>query len=378
MMDICATCAFGTEGVLKKEITALGYEVSQSKDGLVGIKGDVTDAFRLNLELRSANRVLILAGSFKAVSFDELFDSVSAIAWEEYIPKDGRFNVEKITSSRSALFSKSDCQRIIKKAVVERLKKALNVKTLPETGKNYPIYVQIKNDIVDVFLNTSGDGLNKRGYRLSKGEAPLMETLAAAMVLLSGYDGKTEMTDFMCGSGTIAIEAALIATGTPPGINRSFAMEEWYPRLRTEFSRAREEAKSRIHPAEGRILASDIDPDQIRNARQNAARAGVENVIAFQKMDFREFKSRKLKGIIITNPPYGERIGKGKETEVLYRDLGKLYDTLPGWSLWAISANPEFQRCFGRKADRNRKLYNGNMLSYLYTYYGKKTEEKEN
>ncbi|MBQ1465393.1 MAG: class I SAM-dependent RNA methyltransferase [Eubacteriaceae bacterium] len=373
-MKIFATCAFGTESVLKREMTDLGYDIVSSRDGLLGISGGASDALRLNLSLRSANRVLIGMGSFPAKSFDELFDAVYAIAWEEMIPPDGRFNVEKITSVSSALFSKSDCQRIIKKAAAERLKKAHRKSVLPESGANYPIYVQIKKDIVDIYLNSSGEGLNRRGYRLNKGEAPLMETLAAAMVLLSGRRADEDMADIFCGSGTIAIEAAMIATDTPPGINRSFAMEEWFPDERKSFASLREELRCRIHPpGSGRILASDIDGSQIANAIKNAERAGVKEHIAFQKMDFRSFSSSRSRGIIITNPPYGERIMDRKETEGLYRDMGKLMERLPGWMMEVICANPDFQRCFGRKADRNRKLYNGNMLSYLYTYRPERT-----
>ena len=372
-MRIFATCAFGTESVLKREVTDLGYGIVSSRDGLVEISGSPSDAFMLNLSLRSANRVLVGMGSFPAKSFDELFEAVYSLPWEEMIPPDGRFNVEKITSVSSALFSKSDCQRIIKKAVVERLKKAHRRSVLPESGANYPIYVQIRKDNADIYLNSSGEGLNRRGYRLNKGEAPLMETLAASMVLLSGRRQEEDLADIFCGSGTIAIEAAMIATGTPPGISRSFAMEEWFPDERKSFAALREELRGRIHPpGSGRILASDIDGAQIANALKNAERAGVKEHIAFQKMDFRSFSSSRNKGIIITNPPYGERIMDRKETEGIYRDMGKLMERLPGWMLEVICANPDFQRSFGRKADRNRKLYNGNMLSYLYTYRPKK------
>lgn len=369
MMRIFATCAFGTESVLKREMTSLGYGVVSSGDGLISTEGTVTDALRLNICLRSANRVLVGVGSFPARSFDELFDATGSLPWEEFIPPDGRFNVEKITSVGSALFSKSDCQRIIKKAAAERLKQAHRKNVLPESGSNYPIFVQIKNDTVSIYLNSSGEGLNRRGYRLNKGQAPLMETLASSLVMLSGWRGGIDLADVFCGSGTIAIEAAMIATGTPPGINRSFAMDEWFPGEKDNFSSLREELRGMIHPpAEGRILASDIDGTQISNARANALRAGVEKYISFQKMDFRQFASSRDKGIIVTNPPYGERLGDRKETQKLYEGLGELMERLDGWSLNVICANPDFQRYFGRKADRNRKLYNGNMLSYLYTY----------
>ncbi|MBO4359838.1 MAG: class I SAM-dependent RNA methyltransferase, partial [Eubacteriaceae bacterium] len=229
MRDLFATCAFGTESVLRRELTNLGYPIVSSRDGLLQTRGEAEDALKLNISLRSANRLLMGVGEFTARSFDELFDATYCLPWEKFIPPEGRFNVEKITSVGSKLFSKSDCQRIIKKAAAEKLMKAHRVSVLPETGANYPIYVQIRNDAVNIFLNTSGDGLNRRGYRLNRGKAPLIETLAASIVMLSGWRGGIDLADPFCGSGTIAIEAAMIATDTPPGIGRSFAMEEWFP-----------------------------------------------------------------------------------------------------------------------------------------------------
>lgn len=375
MYNICATCAFGLESILKKEILNLGYEINLSQNGLVGIQGDFDDAFKLNLYLRSANRVLLSVGEFKAESFDELFDSIYAMDWKKILPKNAKFNAEKITSVNSKLFSKTDCQRIIKKAIVEKMKKQYKTDKLTETGASYPLFVQIKHDLVSVYLNTSGEGLNKRGYRLNKGKAPMNETLAGGIVLLSGYNGNCEFADFMCGSGTIAIEAAMIAANIPAGFNRKFQMEEWNVANSKIYDIIREEAKSNIHEPENRILASDIDFSQIKNAKENAQRAGVGKYIAFQKMDFREFKSKKYGGIIVCNPPYGERIGDKKETEKLYADMRKVFDTLNSWNMHVICANPEFQRNYGKKADKNRKLYNGNMLSYLYSY--KNTFKKE-
>ncbi len=369
---LCAVCAFGTESVLKKEISRLGYEIQSSENGAVKIKGSIADAYNLNLHLRTATRVLIEIAEFKAESFDELFDGVYATDWELFLPINARFNVEKITTARSKLFSKSDCQRIIKKACAEKLKKAYKTSILTESGENYPLFVNIKNNIVSVYLNTSGDGLHKRGYRLNKGNAPLTETLAAAIVLLSGYTGQCEIADFMCGSGTIPIEAAMIASNTPAGINRSFLLESWENAPIKEFEQLKEKALRGIKAPEHRILASDISYSQIKNAAANAQRAKVSDFIAFQKMDMNEFSSSKFGGTIICNPPYGERLGEKKASEELYAQMRNVFERLNGWQLHVICANPEFQRCFGRKADKNRKLYNGNMLSYLYSYYSEK------
>ena len=376
MFIICAVCAFGTESILKKEIQRLGYEIHSSENGSVKIKGSISDAYNLNLHLRTATRVLIEVCEFKAETFDELFEGIYAAEWGDFLPVNAVFNVEKITTVRSKLFSKSDCQRVIKKACAEKLKKAYHAGTLRESGANYPVFASIKNNIARIYLNTSGDGLHKRGYRLNKGKAPLAETMAAAIVLLSGYTGQRELADFMCGSGTVPIEAALIASNIPAGINRAFLMESWQDAPLSEFTKLKEAALSRIKTPEYRILASDIDYSQIKNAEANAERAGVRDLIAFQKMDMNEFSSSKHAGMIICNPPYGERLGEKKASEELYAQMRKVFDRLNGWQLHVICANPEFQRCFGKKADKNRKLYNGNMLSYLYSYYPEKTAKE--
>ncbi len=376
MFTLCAVCAFGTESVLKKEISRLGYEILSSENGSVKIKGSITDTYNLNLHLRTATRVLLEVAEFKAESFDELFDGIYAADWQYFLPVNAKFNVEKITTVRSKLFSKSDCQRIIKKACAEKMKKAYKTSTLTESGANYPIFVNLKNNIVSVYLNTSGDGLHKRGYRLNKGNAPLTETLAASIVLLSGYIGQCEMADFMCGSGTIPIEAAMIASDTPAGINRSFLLENWENAPLKEFALIKEKALAGIKAPEHRILASDISYSQIKNAEANAQRAGVADFIAFQKMDMNEFSSSKFGGTIICNPPYGERLGEKKASEELYAQMRRVFDRLHSWQLHVICANPEFQRCFGKKADKNRKLYNGNMLSYLYSYYPEKNKKE--
>ncbi len=371
---ITATCTFGLESILKREIIKLGYEIEQSADGAVSIRGGINDVYKLNLWLRTANRVLIHIADFPANTFDELFDHVKEIPWENYLKSDSKFDVSKINCVKSKLFSKSDCQSIIKKAMIERLKKKFKVERMPESGPNFPLFVNIKNDVAHLFLNTSGESLHRRGYRLQAGEAPLKETLAAGIIRLIGYEGgMQQFADIMCGSGTFVIEAAMIAANMPPGLNRSFAFEEWGWMKAEDKERILAEAKENIRQPEVRLLGSDIDGGVLKLARENAIRAGVEEFVSFQKLDFREFKSKKHFGAMIVNPPYGERIGADKETQKIYEDLRKVYDDLVGWKLFVLSGNDDFQRYFGKKADKNRKLFNGNMQTYLYQYFPEKS-----
>ncbi|MBE6038011.1 MAG: class I SAM-dependent RNA methyltransferase [Anaerofustis stercorihominis] len=365
---ITARCSFGLESMLKKEILRLGYEIAGSAEGFVSVMGDMNDVYRLNLNLRTATRVLIELAEFEARSFDELFDNVNAIDFSAFLPKNARFGVEKITSVKSELFSKSDCQRIIKKAAVESMKRSYKTDKIPESGSNYPIYAYIRNNIAKICLNTSGESLHKRGYRTSQGKAPLKEDLAAGLVLLSGYYGKEPLCDIMCGSGTILIEGAMIASNTPPGLNRHFGFEQWDMYNKRAFEEVKEEGISKIRPVQNQILGNDIDGNVLKKARENAKRAGVENMVHFQKMDMRDFSSKKKGGIIITNPPYAERIGERKQTEKLYKDMRKVYESLDDWRMYVLCANEDFTRCYGKKADKNRKLFNGNMMSYVYMY----------
>ncbi|MBR6800272.1 MAG: class I SAM-dependent RNA methyltransferase [Eubacteriaceae bacterium] len=365
---ITARCTFGLEGILKKEIMRLGYEIAKSAEGFVSIYGDMNDVYNLNLNLRTATRVLIELSEFEARSFDELFDNVAEIRFKDFLPKDARFDVEKISSVKSELFSKSDCQRIIKKAAVESMKRDHKISRLTESGANYPIYAYIKNDTAKICLNTSGDSLHRRGYRLEQGKAPLKEDLAAGLVLLSGYYGREVLADIMCGSGTILIEGAMIAANIPAGINRNFGFEKWKTFDKDQYSLVREESISRIRPVENPILGSDIDGNVLKKARENAKRAGVGDMVHFQKMDMREFRSKKKGGIIITNPPYAERIGERKITEKLYKDLRPVFEALDGWRMYVLSGNEDFTRLYGKKPDKNRKLFNGNMMSYVYMY----------
>ncbi len=365
---ITARCTFGLEGVLKKEIMRLGYEIAKSAEGFVSVYGDISDVYRLNISLRTATRVLIELSEFEARSFDELFDNVNAIHFSDILPKNAKFDVEKISSVKSTLFSKSDCQRIIKKAAVESMKRDHKTSKLPESGESYPIYAYIRNDIAKICLNTSGESLHKRGYRTSQGKAPLKEDLAAGLVLLSGYYGKEVLADIMCGSGTILIEGAMIASDMAPGLNRSFGFEKWHNFDKNAYEEVRTEALDRIRPVENPILGNDIDGNVLKKARENAHRAGVGEMVNFQKMDMREFRSKKKGGIIITNPPYAERIGERKVVEKLYKDMRPVFENLDSWRMYVLSGNEDFVRLYGKKPDKNRKLFNGNMMSYVYMY----------
>lgn len=367
---LCAICTFGLESVLKNEIINLGFEIVNTSDGKVYFKADNCGIAKANLYLRTADRVLLFIGEFTADSFDMLFDNTFELEWEKYIPPYGKFDIYKISSVKSNLASKSDCQAVVKKAIVQRLKKMHSVSLLPENGAEFPVYVSIKNDIVQMFINTSGQGLNKRGYRAIGNEAPLKETLAAAMVLLSDYSAEKTLADVMCGSGTILIEAAMIMKNMAPGIARSFVCEKWSENLREHFIYAREEAKKNVTDAQVRILGSDIDYFSIKQARQNAEAAGVGECISFQKLDLKDFSSKKKCGVIITNAPYGMRTG-GHDVIKTYKDLGNLYRNLNEWSAFILCGHENFEKAFGQKSSKNRKLYNGGIKTYLYSYFPK-------
>ncbi|MCL1914963.1 MAG: class I SAM-dependent RNA methyltransferase [Eubacteriaceae bacterium] len=369
MLVISATCAFGLESILKSEIISLGYEITASGDGFASIHGGVYDAYKLNIWLRTANRVLIEVAEGATEDFDSLFDLARKTPWKDFLPSDAKFNVSRISLGKSAIHSKSDSQRIIKKAMVDSLKEGYNIASLDESGPEYNIIVHIVKDYCKLAIDTSHSSLHKRGYRLQAGQAPLKETLAAGIVSLSKFSGNCEFVDFMCGSGTIAIEAALAAKGMAPGANRRFAIDNWGILSSSQKADALEsDVKKKL---EYRILASDIDPRMVKLARENAARAGVEDDIMFQKLDFRDFKSRKKYGIVATNPPYGERISDGTSLRELYTKMGNVCSGLDGWSFFVLCSNPEFANCFSaKKPDRTRKLFNGDMACALYQYYG--------
>ncbi|MFL0269590.1 THUMP domain-containing class I SAM-dependent RNA methyltransferase [Candidatus Clostridium radicumherbarum] len=373
--DLIATSTFGLEAVVAKELKLLGYEDLISENGKVSFKGDEYDIAICNTWLRTADRVLIKMAEFKAESFEELFQGTLRVPWGELIPKNGKMHVVG-KSIKSVLHSVPDCQSIVKKAVVEAMKKEYNIDYFEEDGPVYKIEIALLKDIATLTIDTTGSGLHKRGYRELAGEAPLKETLAAALVLLSSWEPSRVLADPFCGSGTIPIEAALIGKNIAPGLNRSFVCETWPTMDKSIWEEIRSYAKSKINKESFQILASDVNGRLLKTARENALKAGVSEYIAFQKRDAREFSSQKKYGFIISNPPYGERLGDKVEVEELYKAMGELYRNLDSWSFFVITSNLKFQELFGKKADKNRKLYNGRLLCYYYQYINNPTKNK--
>ena len=365
---LCVPCLLGLEGPIGDELKRLDMSGVRSENGRVYFDGDIRDIVSANVNLRIGERVLIEVGRFEARTFDELFEGTKALPWADFIPKDGAFPV-KGYSLNSTLFSVSDCQKIIKKAVVEKLKLAYHNEWFPETGALYQIQFSIMKDVVSVCIDTSGEGLHKRGYRPAHNVAPLKETMAAAMVKLSRYRGKEDFCDPFCGSGTIPIEAALIARNIAPGLKRTFTCESWPSVPESISSEVRDEAVSREYHGEYRITGSDIDPSAIKIAEENAKRAGVADIINFEVADATAFDRKTENGIIVTNPPYGERIMEKEEAERLYRGFGKAYLSSENWKLYLLSSHTEFERTFGKNADKKRKLYNGMIKCDLFMYY---------
>jgi len=370
IVNLIATVAFGIESVVKDEIKKLGYEVTEVENGKIRYAGPLEAIPRSNLWLRCADRVLLEIGRFKAETFDELFEKTKALPWENWIPVDGEFPAAKITSVKSTLFSKSDGQRIVKKAVVERLKSKYHVEWFDENGGKYPIHIQILKDEVTLSIDTSGSGLNKRGYRQYGNEAPLKETISAALVYLSRWRPDRVFLDPLCGSGTIVIEAALIGKNIAPGLKRDFVSETWDAIPAELWEQARQEAKDAINDKEFLLLGSDCDADALKQARTNAELAGVADLVAFQKLAVQSISTKKKYGVIITNPPYGERIGEEKEIQRLYRDMGKVFRSLEDWSYFIITGYEKFEKFFGEASTKNRKLYNGDIKTHYYQYYG--------
>jgi len=365
---LCAPCLFGVEGLCADELKRLSMSDVRAENGRVMWSGQITDIARANINLRTGERVLIVAGTTDANSFDELFEGTRAIAWEKYIPEDGAFPV-KGHSLNSKLHSIPDCQRIIKKAIVERLKTRHNAGLLNESGAKYQIQFAIMNDVATLYIDTSGAGLHKRGYRPAGNAAPLRETLAAAIVKLSRYRGRGPVCDPFCGSGTIPIEAALTAVNRAPGINRGFSAQKWSWIDKKVWDDAIEEARSNEFNGNYDILGGDIDPKSIKVAEENAKRAGVSSHIRFEKSDAAEFSRTDPGGTIITNPPYGERIMTHGEAEALYRKFGAAVKTLDSWKMYILSSHTEFERSFGKTAVKKRKLYNGMIKCDLYMYF---------
>lgn len=375
-MELITPCHFGLESVMKREINDLGYEIKEVTDGKVTFLGDPEAICRSNIFLRTTERVLLKVGEFKAQSFEELFEGTKSIPWEKYIPQNGKFWVTKATSIKSKLFSTSDIQSIMKKAMVGRMSEHYGMKIFPEDGASYPVRVSLLKDIVTVTIDTSGESLHKRGYRLLSGRAPITETLAAALIMLTPWKKDRILVDPFCGSGTIPIEAAMIGAKIAPGLDRDFTAMEWDNLIPKKlWYEAVDEADDIKEPEEllnMDIQGYDIDPEMIKIARENSKRAGTENMIHFQQRDVKDFSHRKKYGFIITNPPYGERISEKSELPELYRQMGEVFFKQDTWSEFIITAYEDAERCLGKKASKNRKIYNGMMKTYFYQYMGPK------
>jgi len=373
-LEYIVPCHFGLEAVLKREIADLGLEITGVEDGRVTFAGDRQALCRANIFLRSAQRVLIKVGSFHAETFEELFQGTKALPWEAFIPKDGRFWVAKAASVKSSLFSPSDIQSVMKKAMVERMKSVYHTEWFAESGADYPVRVFIRKDEVTVGLDTTGESLHKRGYRKLKAKAPIAENLAAALLLLTPWRGDRILLDPFCGSGTIPIEAAMMAAHMAPGKNRNFTAEGWehvFPG--SLWQNTRQEAQAMETPeVETQIQGYDIDDEMVSIARANARLAGVEHLVHFQRRDVSQLSHAKKYGFILTNPPYGERLEEKENLKALYRTLGERYQALDSWSMYVITAYEQAESAIGKKADRNRKLYNGMIKTYFYQYMGPK------
>ena len=372
--ELIAPCHFGLEAVMKREILDLGYEVSQVEDGRVTFIGDAEAVCRANIFLRTTERILLKVGSFKAETFEELFQGTRVIPWEQYIPRDGKFWVAKASSIKSRLFSPSDIQSIMKKAMVERMKGAYGITWFPEDGASYPLRVFLYKDVVTVAMDTSGDSLHKRGYRTLTSKAPITETLAAALLMLTPWKPDRILVDPFCGSGTFPIEAAMMAANMAPGMNREFLAEEWKNLIPKKcWYEAMDEANDLVKDdISVDIQGYDIDGEIVRAARANAAAAGVDHLIHFQQRPVSQLSHTKKYGFLITNPPYGERIEDKKNLPELYKTIGERFVALDSWSAYIITAYEDTERYFGRKADKNRKIYNGMMKTYFYQFMGPK------
>lgn len=378
-IELIAPCHFGLEAVLKREIYDLGYEIASVEDGRVSFYGDMEAICRANIFLRSAERILLKVGSFKAETFDELFERTKEIPWEKYIPKDGKFWVTKAASVKSKLFSPSDIQSIMKKAMVNRMKSHYHVEWFEETGASYPVRVFLMKDIVTVGIDTSGVSLHKRGYRQLSSKAPITETLAAALIMLTPWRKDRILVDPFCGCGTFPIEAAMIAANIAPGMNRSFLAEEWDNLIpKKAWYDAVDEANEMIDDdIEVDIQGYDIDGEVLRAARENAKEAGVDHLIHFQERAVKDLRHPKKYGFIITNPPYGERLEDKATLPGIYSQFGESFKMLDSWSAYMITSYEDTERYFGRKADKNRKIYNGMLKTYFYQFSGPKPPKQK-
>ena len=378
--ELIAPCHFGLEAVVKKEIIDLGYDVSQVEDGRVTFLGDEEAVCRANIELRTAERILIKVGSFHAETFDELFENTKALPWEEYIPADGKFWVAKAASVKSKLFSPSDIQSIMKKAMVERLKSKYKVEWFPEDGASFPLRVFLMKDEVTVGLDTTGESLHKRGYRKLTAKAPIAENLAASLIMLTPWNKDRILVDPFCGSGTFPIEAVMMAANIAPGMRRNYTANTWNHLVdRQVWNDAYDEAKSMVNTnIQTEIFGYDIDDEMIYIAKKNARLAGVDKLIHFEKKDVSTLNHPGEYGFIITNPPYGERLEEKANIPPLYKKIGERFSKHPTWSMYVITSYEDAQKDIGRKADKNRKIYNGMLKTYYYQFMGPKPPRTSN
>ena len=378
--ELIAPCHFGMESVLKKEIVDLGYDVTEVSDGRVTFWGDEEALCRANIFLRTAERILIKIGSFHAETFEELFQGTQNLPWEQYIPADGKFWVAKAASVKSKLFSPSDIQSIMKKAMVERLKRIYHISWFEENGESFPIRVFLMKDEVTVGLDSTGESLHKRGYRKLKAKAPIAENLAAAMILLTPWNKDRILVDPFCGSGTIPIEAAMMAANMAPGMNRSFTAEKWNHIVpKKNWYEALDEAREMIDlNIDTDIQGYDIDDEMVSISRENAKLAGVDKLIHFQRRGVEQLSHPKKYGFLITNPPYGERLQDKEQMPALYKTIGERLRELDSWSMYLITAYEQAEQYIGRKADKNRKIYNGMMKTYYYQFLGPKPPKRKN
>lgn len=377
-LELIAPCHFGLEAVLKREILELGYEIIRVEDGRILFEGDAEAVCRANTYLRTAERILIKAGEFHAETFEELFQGTKAIPWEHYIPVNGRFYVTKAASVKSKLFSPSDIQSIMKKAMVERMKEVHHISWFAEDGDLFPVRAFLHKDEVLVGIDTTGESLHKRGYRKLTARAPIAENLAAALIMLTPWRGNRILVDPFCGSGTFPIEAAMMAAHMAPGVNRSFTAMTWNHLIpEREWTEVREEAKEEIDlNVETDIQGYDLDETMVEYARQNARLAGVDHLIHFQKRGVDQLSHSKKYGFVITNPPYGERLEEKEALFDLYHTIGERFKKLDDWSLYLITSYDKAQEALGLKADKNRKIYNGMMKTYFYQFPGPKPPKK--
>ena len=377
--ELIAPCHFGLEAVLKREILDLGYEISKVEDGKVTFWADAQGIADANIFLRTTERILLKVGELKATTFEELFDKTKALPWERFLPVDGKFWVAKANSVKSKLFSPSDIQSIMKKAIVERLKGVYGVSWFEEDGASFPIRVAFMKDVATIGIATSGVSLHKRGYRQMTVKAPITETLASALIMLTPWNKDRILVDPFCGSGTFPIEAAMMAADIAPGMNRSFLAEEWRHLIpRRCWYDAVEEANDRVNlNIDTDIQGYDIDEEAIRAARANAKLAGVEKLIHFQKRPVKELRHPKPYGFIITNPPYGERLEEKEALGQLYREIGESFNRLDKWSMYLITSYDRAENDIGRKADKNRKIYNGMLKTYYYQFLGPRPPKKK-